>query len=89
MVLMSATSLRGALERVGIENLDVAPRNDVALLKTNMYCAKKTSGTLIVIKTLNVRTNIYLNGFRPPRLLARSRCLALEEELSTRDVTST
>jgi hypothetical protein len=41
MVLMSATSLRGALERVGIENLDVAPRNDVALLKTNMYCAKK------------------------------------------------
>ncbi len=59
MVLRSATSLLGALEGVGPENLDFfgpnfrahpfqRPRNDVALLKTIAYCAIKTTGTLIV-----------------------------------------
>ncbi len=47
MVLRGATSLLGALEGVGPENLN-APRNDVAPLKTITYRAIKTTGTLIV-----------------------------------------
>jgi hypothetical protein len=47
MVLRSATSLLGALEGVGPENLDFfGPK---WLLKTIMYRAIKTTGTLIVI----------------------------------------
>jgi hypothetical protein len=64
MVLRGATSLLGALEGVGPENLDFqgpkklrfsgptpsnASRNDVAPLKTIAYLAIKTTGTLIVI----------------------------------------
>jgi hypothetical protein len=64
MVFRGATSLLGALEGVGPENLDFfgpkwsrfsgpilsnAPRNDVAPLKTITYRAIKTTGTLIVI----------------------------------------
>jgi hypothetical protein len=59
MVLRGATSLRGALEGVGPENLNFfgptpsnAPCNDVAPLKTITYCAIKTAGTLIVIRSL-------------------------------------
>ena len=50
MVLRSATSLLGALEGVGPENLDFfGPKwHDVAPLKTIMYRAIKTTGTLIV-----------------------------------------
>jgi hypothetical protein len=55
MVLRGATSLLGALEGVGPENLDFfgptpssAPRNDVAPLKTITFHAIKTTGTLIV-----------------------------------------
>jgi hypothetical protein len=56
MILRGVTSLLGALEGVGPENLDFfgpthsnAPRNDVAPLKIIMYSAIKTTGTLIVI----------------------------------------
>ena len=47
MVLRGATSLLGALEGVGPENLDFFG-NDVAPLKTITYRAIKTTGTLIV-----------------------------------------
>ncbi len=50
IVLRSATSLRGALERVGPENQDFfgptpsnAPSNDVALLKTIKYKCHKNN----------------------------------------------
>ncbi len=70
MVFRGATSLLGALEGVGPENLDFfrpkfsgptpsnAPRNDVVPLKTITYRAIKTTGTLIVIlveSCLNLR----------------------------------
>jgi hypothetical protein len=47
MVLRGATSLLGALEGVGPENLDFFG-NDVAPLKTITYRAIITTGTLIV-----------------------------------------
>ncbi len=56
MILRGATSLLGALEGVGPENLDFfgptpsnAPRNDVTPLKIITYRAIKTTGTLIVV----------------------------------------
>ena len=56
---MSATSLRGALERVGIENLDVAPRNDVALLKKPICTAPKNKWYINSYKDIE-RTYQYL-----------------------------